>query len=395
MATILLAWELGGNVGHVHPLGAVATELIKRGHKVLIGVKDIAIAERYLSPLGINFVQAPVWNGRINPTTPPAINYAELLMRAGYLDADQVTGQIRSWINLLKAIQPDMVLGDHSPSVLLATRILNIKAAPISTGFATPPVTALMPSIQPQNGIPKERFKSTESTVLNIINQALNRCSGTSLRNLSEIFDTFCHYLRTFPECDHYGIRKDARYWGIIQTSNNAKEPVWPKLDGPKVFVYMKANVKPFQPLLKSLKQLGWPSLIVSRNISNEMIKSLKAKNLAFSTELLNLKSVADHANVAVTNGNHGTTVELLQRGCKQLVIPFQAEQAMLAYHLSCQGLLIATGQNTPNYRALIEKANNDPILDANVKKFSNRYDGMDPEKQLTALVNDIESKLV
>ncbi len=394
MATILLAWELGANAGHVHPLGAIAGELKKRGHNILIAVKDLAVGEKYLTPLSIDFVQAPVWGGYINPKTPPAINYAELLMRVGYLDANQVTGQIRSWINLIKMIQPDLILGDHSPSVLLAASIRKIKAAPMGPGFNTPPVLPLMPSLQPQYKFPKERFISSENNVLNVINVALKRCGGAPLKNLSEIFDSCCHYLLTFPECDHYGVRKGTRYWGIVQSSMNAKEPVWPKLDGPKIYVYMQTNVKPFRSLLESLKQLGWPSLIVSRNISNEMVRSFKAPNLAFCNELLNLKSVAHQADVAVTNCNHGTTAELLQRGCKQLVIPLQVEQTMLAYRLSCQGLLVASEQNNPSYSALIEKVHSDQILEANVKIFSQRYIKSDPETQLNALVDDIESKL-
>lgn len=394
MATILLAWELGGNAGHVRPLSAIAVELQKRGHKVLIAVKDLAIGEKYLSPLGLDIVQAPVWNERIKPKTPPAINYAELLMRVGYLDVDQVTGQIRSWINLLKIVKPDLILGDHSPSVLLAARILQIQAGPIGSGFNSPPVLSTMPSIQPQNRFPKERFISSERIVLNIINEALNRCGGKPLTKLSEIFDTSCQYIRTYPECDHYGFRKDVRYWGIVQSLKNGLEPLWPKLNGPKVYVYMKSNVRPFLPLLESLKHLGWPSLIVSRNISNKDIESLKAQNLAFSTELLNLESVAHHASVVVTNCNHGTVVELLQRGCKQLVIPLQVEQAMLAHRLSSQGLLIASRQDITDYHTVIKKVNSDPILEAKVKMFKQQHEKTEPNKQLTALVNDIESKL-
>ncbi len=394
MATILLTWELGGNAGHVHPMRAIASELKGRGHEVLAAVKDVCIAERFLAKNGIEFVQAPVWNGRIDPKTPPAINYAELLMRTGYLNVDQVAGQIRSWTNLMEWVKPDLILADHSPSVLLAARILGIKAAPAGSGFFSPPIMPLMPSIQPYGRFPRERFATSERRVLAVVNQSLLQCGGAPLKMLSGIFDTGYHYFFTLPKTDHYGIREQVNYWGLIQSSRNAAEPVWPDSNGPKVFVYMQHNTRPYKTLLESLQRLGWPSLIVSRNINQREIESFRASNLVFSPELVNLEAVARQADVVVNNCNHGTTVEMLQRGCRQLVIPLQVEQSMLAHHLSSQGLVVAGGAGLSCYRALLEKASADPPLKSNVEKFHSIYGNMDPQKQLVALVDDIEEKL-
>lgn len=394
MATILLTWELGANAGHVHPLGAIAGELKERGHRVLVAVKDVCIAERHLAGAGIEFVQAPVWLGRIDPQTPPAANYAELLMRVGYLDPDLVAGKIRSWIHLMEWTKPDLILADHSPSVLLAAQITGITAMDAGLGFYSPPIATLMPSMQPHVRIPNERFVASERKLLDVVNRVLHRCGGKPLKLLSGIFASCGHYLLTLPEADHYGERKNTRYWGLIQSSQNAANPVWPKGDGPKIFVYMQHHAPPFRTLLNDLQQLGWPSLIVSRNSDQQKIDSFRASNLAFSTELLNLETVARQADVVVTNCNHGTTVWLLQQGCRQLVIPLQMEQTMLAYRLSGQGLVVADGPNLSCYRTLLEKVNSDSILKSNVGKFHSIYGKTDSRVQLMALVDDIEAKL-
>lgn len=146
---ILLTWELGANAGYVNPLSAIALELKQRGHDVLVGVKDLAAGEKYLTPLGIDIVQAPIWNGHIDPRAYSAVNYAELLMLAGYLDIEHVSGQIRSWSNIIKMFEPSMILANHSPAVLLAVRILGVPVAQFGTGFCLPPVVPLMPSMQP------------------------------------------------------------------------------------------------------------------------------------------------------------------------------------------------------------------------------------------------------
>jgi UDP:flavonoid glycosyltransferase YjiC (YdhE family) len=391
MSTVLLTWELGGNAGHVHPLGIIASELKKRGHEVLVAAKNVSIAEQHLSKANIEFVQAPVWLGRLKAEVPPAVNYAELLMRVGYLDSDQVAGQIRSWLHLMKWVKPDLIMGDHSPGALLAAQVANISAVDAGSGFFSPPVETLMPSIQPQIEIPKERFIASEKQVLTSINQALRICGGRPLDMLAGIFASSSHYLLTLPETDHYRARKNTHYWGLIQSSKNAADPAWPKGDGPKVYVYMQHHSKPFRTLLHNLQQLGWPSLIVSRNITKHEIRSFSAPNLAFSDELVNLEMVAQQSDLVVTNCNHGTTVEMLQRGSRQLVIPIQVEQTMLAHRLATQGLVVAGGPNLPCYRSLLEKTSENPILKTKLKKFYDTYKNMTPQKQLENMVDDIE----
>lgn len=393
MAKILLAWELGANAGYAHPLGVIALELKNRGHTVLVGVKNIAAGERYLASLGIDVIQAPIWNRCINHCVHSAVNYAELLMLSGYLDIEQVAGQIRSWINIIKMFEPNMILANHSPGVLLAARVLGIHAAQMGTGFCIPPLLQHMPSMQPWAKISRERFVSSEERVLRIINQALQRCEGEILGDLSHIFDIPC-YLNTFPETDHYGMRENVRYWGVIQSSYSAEEPYWPKQEGPRVYVYMQSDASPYKALMKSLVNLGWPTLVVSRGINDKEEGLLNADNISFSPTLVKLESVAEQADVIITNCNHGTTVELLRRGGKLLVIPLQVEQTMLAHRLSEHGLVIFALPNLSDYSELIREVHDSTELDVNVSEFHRNYGNTKPQYQLTALVDDIESRL-
>jgi hypothetical protein len=374
----------------VKSLGSIAYELKRRNHKVIAAVKNVRTAERHLAKIGVEFIQAPVWLGRTDLQGQSAVNYAELLIMVGYFNINQVAGQIRSWIHLLERIKPDIVLANHSPSVLLASRITGTKAMTVGTGFHSPPTVSPMPSLQPYVNIPNGRLSTSENKVLNTINQAICKCGGIPLTKLSDIFKSCSHYFLTLPEADHYGFRNNTRYWGVIQSSLNTAEPTWPKGDGPKVYVYMQHHSRPYQSLMESLQSLGWPSIIVSRNIDDMKIKSFISPNLTFSNELLNLEAVARHVDVVVTNCNHGTTVEMLQRGCRQLVIPLQTEQSMLAHRLSNQGLVMAGKSTLPCYRSLLERTNSDKTLKSNVKRFHETYRNIDPSNQLTALIDDI-----
>ncbi len=395
MSIILLTWELGGNAGHIQPLGKIANELKKRGHKVLVAVNDVCIAKRHLTTTGVEFVQAPVWSGCIDTQAPSAVNYAELLMLSGYLNSNQVAGQIRSWIHLMEWVKPDLVLANHSPSVLLASQIARTKAMTLGTGFHSPPAIAPMPCIQPYARIADGRLSASENKVLATINQAISKCGGTPLDKLSGIFESCDNYFLTLPDTDHYGARKDANYWGIIPSSENTIDPIWPKGYGPRVYVYMQHHAQPYQSILTSLQQLGWPSLVVSRNINMTKTNSFASDNIKFSSELLNLEAVAKEADVIVNNCNHGTVVEMLQRGCRQLVIPLQTEQSLLAYRLSGKGLVIAGKPTLPCYSSLIERTHSDPTLKSNVERFREFHGDLNSPTRITTLLDDIEQHVV
>ena len=53
MSRIVIAWELGENLGHLWNLLPVAQRLRSLGHDVSFGIRDVAQAHRYLAPLGL------------------------------------------------------------------------------------------------------------------------------------------------------------------------------------------------------------------------------------------------------------------------------------------------------------------------------------------------------
>ena len=44
MATILFVWELGGGLGHMMQMAALARALVKRGHRVYVVLREVAEA---------------------------------------------------------------------------------------------------------------------------------------------------------------------------------------------------------------------------------------------------------------------------------------------------------------------------------------------------------------
>ncbi|MFG5408062.1 hypothetical protein ABXN37_07975 [Piscinibacter sakaiensis] len=129
MARLLLAWELGGGLGHAQALTALADALLRRGHAVDLAWKDLSVAgavlgERLRHPR-LRLWPAPVWTATLANMPEPA-NHAELLFRAG----------------------PALLVADHAPTALLAARGQPLRRLLFGNGFCIPPAEGPWPAFR-------------------------------------------------------------------------------------------------------------------------------------------------------------------------------------------------------------------------------------------------------
>jgi len=94
MARVLLAWELGANLGHIDRLLVLAGALRERGHALSFVLRDLSRVQPRLVTQGYTVGQAPVWLPRL--ANPPRLgNYSAVLASAGWLDATGLAGTQR------------------------------------------------------------------------------------------------------------------------------------------------------------------------------------------------------------------------------------------------------------------------------------------------------------
>ena len=96
MAKVLLAWELGGNYGHLVALRALARELQRRGHACTFAVRDLGRAQAFLDPRLGPLVQSPV---RLTPgrnRVRTQVSYASLLHNIGFNEPMELAGRIQA-----------------------------------------------------------------------------------------------------------------------------------------------------------------------------------------------------------------------------------------------------------------------------------------------------------
>lgn len=298
MPTILFAWELGANLGHITTIGPIAHELRRRGHRVLAALRDLSRAEL----LGdVELLPAPF----CHTLRRPVVTYADLLANAGFGDRSTLASHVKAWTNLIRLVNPDVLICDHSPTALLAGRAAGVRCLTVGTGFYVPPNVSPLPSLVP--GTP-----SSEEQLVENVRQFLDVVRLADLYHGIE-----AHLLTTIPELDHFGPRSDVEYFGPACQSFGAA-PVWPVTTGPRVFVYLR----PFPGLDALLEAL--------RRIGASVVTAPVDVNLA----------IAD-ADLVVCHASHGVTSRAVIQGRPTLLFPTQAEQ----YLLGCIVERVAAGR--------------------------------------------------
>ena len=179
----LLAWELGGGLGHSAPLGQIARQLLILGHHVDFVLKDLSTAQAALGDVfthpNVRVWQAPIWQAPYLPPRHP-ICYAELLFAVGYLDARRLLGLVHGWRSLFQIIAPDFLLTDHSPTALLAARGFRFRRGNAGSGFLVPPLETPIPAFAEWEAPDPQRLIAAERIALATCNAVLAGC--TSLR---------------------------------------------------------------------------------------------------------------------------------------------------------------------------------------------------------------------
>src|SRR5437773_4817219 len=97
----------------------LARELARRKHEPVFALRELTHVETVFGDEGFRVFQAPIFAGRVSGL-PPAIGFAETLMRLGFVHPATLAGLCRGWRTLVDAIAPDLAILDYAPTALLA-----------------------------------------------------------------------------------------------------------------------------------------------------------------------------------------------------------------------------------------------------------------------------------
>ena len=229
MACVLLVCELGNGYGHLTRLLPLALALRDKGHEPLFIVNDLTRADIVLSAHGLAALPCPPWRHPV-AGLPPMRTYTDILLRHGFVDVAGLRGIGRAWQQLLALTRPALMVLDHSPVALFATRGGAVRRLRFGDGFCCPPLETPMPPFAWWAGGAEPFDTIAERNVLHVANLAADDLRLPRADSVAQLLQADAEFLCTFPELDHYGARDDGRYEGAVLDPGESAGPAMPWL---------------------------------------------------------------------------------------------------------------------------------------------------------------------
>lgn len=391
MSRIVIAWELGENLGHLWNLLPVAQRLRSLGHDVSFGIRDVAQAHRYLAPLGLRWFAAPVAQG-VPPLGRDVASHTDILAACGAAHATHLAGMVGAWRHLFDVLQPDLVLVEHAPFALLAANRIGVPTVHLGTGFTIAPTLAPAPNFRPWDSAMKDEVVQTGHRVALAVQQVFG-----GPYPLDECFRANETRLLSIPALDHYdGMRSpDAMFIGAMPAPESHGEPVeWKRDEVPRVFVYLRAS--PYlDAVLRLLDDAGAEVIATLPDVHPE--QAARYRTLRIYDQPVRIDALLGRCDLAITHGGHGTALACLLAGVPMLALPMHIEQLRVTENVANAGagLGILPAHVTEHFGPVLRTMLATQTFREAARAIAMRHSGLDPARALDGVVELIERAIV
>jgi UDP:flavonoid glycosyltransferase YjiC (YdhE family) len=380
----LFAWELGGGLGHIGRLRPLAEALQRRGQRVAFAVRDVRHCHTLLHDAAIPWFQAPHKLGRAAEEIAEPRTFADILHNVGFGGAAELASLVHAWRNLFAALDPRLVVVEHSPAALLALRGTGIPSVVVGLGFFVPPDVSPLPDLRPWLTTPPS--PSVETSVLGIMNEVLGQFSLPSLARVSQLFAEATEIaLTTFPELDHYGARPHIRYWGAWDSAWG-QTIAWPTSGQRRVFFYLKP-CPALERLLAAIDELNLSASVYAPEIAPARLRQLAGPRALVLDRPANLRQAFEQCDLVVLHATHGVATEALLAGKPLVNLPLTLEQLLLAQRIQQVRAGVTGRADDPAcVLDLLRSALDNPQLTTGAQAFAQRYKPLNPAQQADRL---------
>lgn len=330
MARILIGWELGAGRGHMISMLALADALIARGHQVALAVQGVTVVPGAL-PAGLTLFQAPLWPRLLIGERPPAKRHAatviDILARLGLDTPGTLTRLLLAWDGILAGFDPQVVIADHAPALLLAAQG-RVPTVTVGPGFQVPPA----------DGEPLARLGGgepgyDEAAMLDLIDADLRDAGRAALPSLSAMLRATCPLIASFAELDPYPRSPDARY---IAPSVEWTPPAG--VPGEEVFVYANSPLQRSEGFWSALAATGLKVRAYLPLDDDALVAAIARHGVIVERRPVPWPAIAARSRVAVNHGAHGVMCALMLAGIPQLALPQDLEKLLHSEALARAG---------------------------------------------------------
>lgn len=391
MARILFAWELGWHLSHLSNMAMIARPLAERGHEIAIAARELHGGPEFFSGIPLQYYQAPFKQGRAPELSNP-LSYAHLLYTSGYENPRELTVLLSAWFGILRSFAPDVILFDHSPTALLASRALDVKRYVIGSGFLVPstePLLGMFPHT-PTNPEVLEQLQGDEIIIRDLINRAVSPYGMEPLAKLVDLYQQVDgRFILSFPELDPFGARAGDEYYGVWP-SHYSRQPQWPKGGKHHIFAYLNA-FPGCERLLRELQSLDASVIIYAPGMAQDLKDTVAGDRLQFTEELLDLDAVAEDCDLFISHGAHTSVTRMLLHAVPQLMIPNYNEQLFTARKVNELGAGLIAERDREGYQDLIKQLLETKQFEESATAFAERHGNFDADAAVRRVIAQLE----
>lgn len=358
MKTALLCWELGAGLGHLTPIRQISIELIKRGYKVWIAVRELHNIHHIFNDIDVSIIQAPVNHNNIKKSSENTLCYADLVHNIGYKDKESLANHLLGWKSLFTIIKPEIMFFDHSPTAIIASQNTQAIKILMGTPFSRPNESSasinngIFSAYGRLNSQQLAKAEGIEKEILNNINYACDKNNLTQLSAIGSLFSSIEFELFScLKEFDHFPSRpKSSKRFYLSTPANSSKQKTeWPTAmaGSKKIFAYLAAH----QNIIKILN-----GLIASQHSTvlyirgTFQIKHTLPSHIEIIKQPASMLEILQECDLVISNGNLNTAQQTALAGIPQLASPIQLEQTILTDRLQQQGIAEFFDDRSPQH---------------------------------------------
>jgi UDP:flavonoid glycosyltransferase YjiC (YdhE family) len=390
MAKILYAWEFGSGLGHLMIARPILAELQLAGHIVALASPNPRTALGVISLSRMEYLQTPKFPLAITQQTRQVRCYAEMFLRFGMRNVDQVVKVLQGWIEIFRQFTPDAIVADYGTLVKLAARACGIPVLQLGHGFLCPPVTINNQPYDPQFHIADQERQNFERELVQCLNQALRQLNHPPLASLGDWLQASATCLTTFEEWEYIPRPCEIEYYGPVLSTGGA-EPIWPDHSRPKVFVYLHPQFAQAE-LFNWLARESINTLVYARELPYELVREFRNTTVMMGTKRFEMRAVARQADLAITHAGIGTIADFLLAGKPLVVLPVHLDQYLLAEKLKLRGQAVTANpfrveDQIQRIRWLLDNL----AGQSSVTAFAQKYAGYSTTETVQRIVGKIE----
>lgn len=391
MAHIMVGYELGGGHGHLYRLLPPVRALEAQGHRVTLFLRNIRENAELLSRENCALLPVPdlVANIPNSQSLAPLATYLDIMCIAGFYQRQTLDAGIKTWKTLLAQAQPDLVVADHSPLLLLAC-FGRFPVVQVADGFTLPPAhMSQFPTFR-KGGRPQV----DPAHVLRVMRD-VQRDNGLPIpTTVTEPFRTAGRLVCSLPDLDPYaGMRRDP----VIGPVAGLQEPL-PLPDGPPhFFAYFDLQHQITWPLLQGLKASGISGEVYVKGMNDQVESLLRRPGLKIHREFQPFSEILGRSTMILHHGSNGTCCAALSAGRPQIMVPTQMESRLMADSVVARGcgrMATCQGNSVQGFVQALHAVANDRAMAQRAVAVASEISARGPVRAVDRIIETCNSVL-